>query len=217
MKDFGKHVIYGALLALLAGSVFAAKPVKQAPSTAEIYSVAVDRVSENIVVEGSGLDGAVFSLAGTLVPASGDDTQQLINFGAEVASVAIGAGNYNLLIDGANGFSLYIDGPIVDSGLGFCPCELVWSTVLDSRSWTDDGICIESGSEIAGNMTGTDADAGTTLTIGAVFDSGNSSGSVCSLTETGPFSSTLTSEPVNATQQTDCADYIKTILNCSTL
>jgi len=215
MKDFGKHVIYGALLALLAGSAFAAKPVRPAPSTVEIYSVAVDRVSENIVVEGSGLSGAVFSLAGTSVPASGNDTQQVINFGAEVASVAIGAGNYNLLIDGANGFSLYIDGPIVDSGLGFCPCDSVWSTVLASRSWTDDGICIESGSEIAGNMT--DPDSGTTLTIGAVFDPDNSSGSVCSLTETGPLSSTLTSEPVNATQQADCAEYVKTILNCTTL
>jgi len=213
MKDFGKHVIYGALLALLASSSFAAKPIRPAPSTVEIYSVAVDRVSENIVVEGSGLSGAVFSLAGTSVPASGNDTQQVINFGAEVASVAIGAGNYNLLIDGANGFSLYIDGPIVSSNLLLCPCELDWNDELALRTYTDDGSCLELGSEIAGNMT--DTGAGTTLTIGAVFDSGNSSGSVCSLTETGTGSTTLISEPVNATQQADCADYIKTILTCA--
>ena len=213
MKDFGKHVIYGALLALLAGSVFAGKPVKQAASTVEIYSVAVDRVSERIVVEGSGLDGAVFSLAGTLVPASGDDTQQLINFGAEVASVAIGAGNYNLLIDGANGFSLYIDGPIVSSDLFLCPCKSDWDDELALRNYDDNASCLEFGTQIAVNII--DTDAGTTLTIGAVFDSGNSNGSVCSLTETGTGSTTLISEPVNATQQADCADYIKTVINCA--
>ena len=168
-----------------------------------------------MVTSGGVLPGwldAAFSLAGTSVPAIGGDTQQVINFGAEVASVAIGAGNYDLLTNGANGFSLYIDGPIVNPSLSFCPCESAGEDELALRTYTDNS-CVKIGSQIAGNVT--DTGAGTILTIGGVFDSDNSSGSVCSLTETGITATRLISEPVNAAQQADCADYTKVILDCT--
>jgi hypothetical protein len=195
---------------LCCNGAFAAKGGNKPPAapSAQIDSVVVDRVNQVIVVTGSNLSGATFSLGGVSVAASTTDSSAGIGF-SEVADIVDIAGNYSLVVGGGSAYSVYIDGDIVDPGLSGCPCATDWDTDLSGRNWSDAG-CIEIGTEIAGYIN--DDDSGNTLVIGAVYQDTNPNGSVCSLTEidgSTAFPTTLVEYPVNEIQQTACATDIK--------
>lgn len=195
------------------------------PTPLEIYYVIIDRINEAITIEGLNLTNATYELGGATATLKSppttpnSDTHAEIRFDDSIASVVTSAGTYNLVANGNEQFPVFINAPIVSSTAIGCPCIPEWNKELADRQNLDDAGCLESGTEIAGNFNNTDTSGViiSTLTIGAVFDSANNPQTfspVCSLTETSSILPvTLVTYPINATQQTECATHIKSIIS----
>ncbi len=103
-----------------------------------IDSVQVDRVTQKLIVKGSGFDIATsFTLGGVAVSTDNVSATELdIPFSLEVALAIMWRGSYKMIADGTIEFSVYIKAPIDDPapppppppppGGTNCPCIAGW-------------------------------------------------------------------------------------------
>ena len=98
---------------------------------AELYSVHVDRSTQKIIVKGSGFNQAMTVTLGGIAVIKGNVTanELEIPFASEVYAAVQWEASYNLVIDGTNRISVYIDAPILappPAGGPDCPCLAQW-------------------------------------------------------------------------------------------
>ena len=146
----------------------------------EVDSVQVDRVSQNIVVKGSGFDLSTgFTLGGVAVTTDNVTPTQLdIPFSVDVASAVQWRGSYKLVADGTIVFSVYIRAPIDDPtppppppppppGGTTCPCITGWdSSGIPKDNFT---LCFY---QVDGTQESTSGQRGSYF-ISAAFDPNN--------------------------------------------
>ena len=120
------------LLVSFSQPIYAAKPVKNQPSSIVIDAVTIDDLNNTIVITGSGLQTA------NDVTLGGVDVQSAINtvndttlnllFNTSTAAAVPGAGTYSLVVEGKE-FPVYFSSAIFDPVVPVvCPCETDWAT-----------------------------------------------------------------------------------------
>lgn len=126
------------------GLVFSAFiiPLPQALA-AGLYSVHIDRHVEKIIVKGNGFTPSTsVTLGGISVnTANVTDTELEIPFATPVYLAIQWEGSYNLILDGSNRISIYIDAPIIappPPGGPDCPCITGWEA---ADIWDDSYLC----------------------------------------------------------------------------
>jgi len=185
-----------------------------------IHSVHVDREGERIVIKGVDLNLATtVTLGGVTVPATTVTSSELeISFGSEVYSAVQWEASYNLVIDGSETLSVYIDAPIVappppppepPPGGPDCPCISGWSASGFPKD--NFSLCLYGQD---GNQLWFYANRNP-WTISFAFDPGNlyfdpaapgNSVSYCVLIDNGSYS---VAEPVvNIDQYSDCENWM---------
>lgn len=106
----------------------------------DINSVLLDYENSpaKIIVLGTGLNNAEFTLAGILIPSSCvdnvSDTEQHILSCSETASAIPEQGSYNLLVNGVELFSIYAENGIISVPTppvsSTCPCTPAWEALI---------------------------------------------------------------------------------------
>lgn len=195
-------------------------------SSAEVNSVTVDWINQQIIVRGTGfVPGSTSFTVGSsgvaIVPAGGSDTETYLPFDADMAAEVLSEGNYALAVDGVIQLSAYIESQVVDPLAVGCPCANDWGVELGTLWGKQDAECLE----IEGPLSNDVADiAATVLTdpldpslapvypIGAAFNPAEPASSVCRLERVNADASTdtLVERRINENQQAECATLLKT-------
>jgi len=191
-------------------------------SAVELYSAHIDREAEKIIIKGSGFQqSTTVELAGVgVIKGNVTDTQLEIPFAAEIYSVVQYEANYNLVIDGSNSLSLYIEKPILappPPGGPDCPCLNGWNTIPLSPDslWCQSGVDGTQSFVYGQDLNGGD------LFISAAFDPNNiyfdsnnpnNSISFCSWYENNEYQ--IVEPIVNEDQYLDCYGWISSNSAC---
>ncbi len=194
-------------------------------SSAEVKSVTVDWVNQQIIVRGSGfVPGATSFTVGSsgvaIVPADGNDTETYLPFDADMAAEVLSEGSYALAVDGVIQLSAYIESQVVDPAAVGCPCEFDWIAELGVLWGKQDAECLEvegplsnDVADIAGNVLShpLDPSVAPIYPIGAVFNPAEPASSVCRLERVNADASTdtLIELRINENQQAACASLLK--------
>jgi len=191
-----------------------------------IDSVTVDWLNLKLVVRGSGFVPTTAFTLGTdpvpVVTANVTDTQLDIPFNANIAAEVLTQGNYNLVADGTETLSVYVESQIIDPAATGCPCEGVWAgTTYTGFTWGNQTAdCVE----VEGPASNDPADIAATILsnpsdptvfpqypIGASFYPGDPANSECRLVEIAADASVtdLVRYQINEQQQANCANVLK--------
>jgi hypothetical protein len=185
-------------------------------NAAEIYNARVDRENQIIIIQGTGfVPSTTVTLGGIEVPtANVVGTQLEIPFAAEVYSAVQWEGSYNLIIDGTERISVYIDAPIVappPPGGPDCPCTSGWN---NAALLVDSFLCGEGTDGSQSYFYGNSFD-GNNWFISTAFDSNNivyddnnpgNAISYCALVQGNNY--TVSEPVVNQEQFDDCQNWI---------
>lgn len=126
IRPFISVLLAFSFLLLTSQFVYAAKPVREAPTI--IDSVIVDFNGKTIMVTGSGFNSITNArLGGVTVPVVVvDDSNLELIFNSTLADIVQSSGNYSLALNNTT-FSVYISSAIIDPGvIAACPCQSFW-------------------------------------------------------------------------------------------